>query len=147
MFVKSSSVIFSVALSTVISAANPFPFMCRDRRKNKPNSFRQLILNYGSGCSFPSQTSVVKKGIRGNQRMSPCSLFLNGESENVSSSREAGNSTAGASIRLQEGHPSCQALGRPHIIRLWESHPLTGFGRGSRSFAARTCALGMCCHV
>lgn len=38
---------YSVALSTVISAANPFPFMRHDRRKNKQNSFRQLIPNYG----------------------------------------------------------------------------------------------------
>lgn len=39
---------YSVALSTVISAASPFPFMCHDRRKSKQNSSRQLIPNYSS---------------------------------------------------------------------------------------------------
>lgn len=38
---------YSVALSTVISAANPFPFKRHDRRKNKHNFFRQLIPNHG----------------------------------------------------------------------------------------------------
>lgn len=37
---------YSVALSTVISAAKPFLFMHHDRRKNKQNYFRQLTPNY-----------------------------------------------------------------------------------------------------
>lgn len=37
---------YSVVLSTVISAANPFPYMHQNRRKKKQNSLRQLAPNY-----------------------------------------------------------------------------------------------------
>lgn len=68
---------YSVVLSTVVSAANPFPYVHHNRRKNKQDSLRQLVPNYrfcfSSGCflGYP-QISVLKRGTRGNQDVSPC---------------------------------------------------------------------------
>lgn len=72
MFVKSSFVIlfYSVVLSTVISAANPFPFIHYGRRKNKnkpppSSSFLTKAFCFISGCSYFPQTSILKSGLRG----------------------------------------------------------------------------------
>lgn len=87
---------YSVALSPVISAANPLPFMCHDRRKNKENSFRQLIPK--SSILFQQWLLLPFSDIYSHEGEKGECLHVTIPEEGYSSRGEAGKSAAGAVI-------------------------------------------------